>query len=65
MVNSKGLRRGTRYMFSRMFRHHGITPLTKYLTVYKMGDLVDIKVRVHLLGFESVWVAPSAIFVSR
>merc|ERR1712033_116489 len=43
MTNTKGYRRGTRYMFSKKFREHGTIPLTKYLTVYKKGDIVDIK----------------------
>ncbi|XP_065189322.1 large ribosomal subunit protein eL21-like [Sycon ciliatum] len=43
MTNTKGLRRGTRYMFSRKFRTHGQLPLSTYLKVYKVGDIVDIK----------------------
>merc|ERR1712025_493958 len=43
MTNTKGYRRGTRYMFSKKFRQHGTIPLIKYLTVYKKGDIVDIK----------------------
>merc|ERR1712159_618876 len=43
MTNTKGYRRGTRYMFSKKFREHGTIPLNKYLTVYKKGDIVDIK----------------------
>lgn len=43
MTNTKGLRRGTRYMFSKKFRKRGTIPLSKYLTVYKKGDIVDIK----------------------
>merc|ERR1712010_188699 len=43
MGTTKGLRRGTRYMFARDFRKHGPLALTKYLTVYKRGDIVDIK----------------------
>uniref|UniRef100_A0A2K6RQE3 60S ribosomal protein L21 n=1 Tax=Rhinopithecus roxellana TaxID=61622 RepID=A0A2K6RQE3_RHIRO len=35
MMNTKGKRRGTRYMFSRPFRKHGVVPLK--------GDIVDIK----------------------
>lgn len=44
MTNPKGYRRGTRYMFSRPFRRHGVTGLARYLKVYKVGDYVDIKV---------------------
>ncbi|KFD57522.1 hypothetical protein M514_01625 [Trichuris suis] len=43
MVNTKGYRRGTRYLFARPFRKHGTEPLTTFLRVYKMGDIVDIK----------------------
>jgi len=43
MTNPKGYRRGTRYMFSKKFRHRGTIGLTRYLTVYKKGDIVDIK----------------------
>uniref|UniRef100_A0A2K5HEZ8 60S ribosomal protein L21 n=1 Tax=Colobus angolensis palliatus TaxID=336983 RepID=A0A2K5HEZ8_COLAP len=35
MSNTKGKRRGTRYMFSRPFRKHGVAPLK--------GDVEDIK----------------------
>ncbi|KAL3879554.1 hypothetical protein ACJMK2_031848 [Sinanodonta woodiana] len=43
MTNTKGYRRGTRYMFSRRFRKHGVIPLSTYMKVYKRGDTVDIK----------------------
>ncbi|KIH53969.1 ribosomal protein L21e [Ancylostoma duodenale] len=43
MTNSKGLRRGTRYMFARDFRKHGIEHLSTYYRIYKRGDIVDIK----------------------
>lgn len=43
MVNTKGYRRGTRYLFARKFRRHGVEPLSTFLRVYKRGDLVDIK----------------------
>uniref|UniRef100_A0A0B6XY67 Large ribosomal subunit protein eL21 n=1 Tax=Arion vulgaris TaxID=1028688 RepID=A0A0B6XY67_9EUPU len=42
MVNPKGYRRGTRYMFSRRFRNKGVTKLSRYMAVYKRGDIVDI-----------------------
>ena len=45
MTNTKGYRRGTRYMFSRDFRKKGTIPLSTYMKVYKRGDLVHIKVR--------------------
>nr|CAG4650587.1 EOG090X0GT4 [Sida crystallina] len=43
MVNSKGYRRGTRHLFSRKFRKHGVEPLSTFLRVYKKNDIVDIK----------------------
>lgn len=45
MTNTTGKRRGTRYMFSRGYKKHGVTGLAKYLKVYKVGDYVDVKVR--------------------
>ncbi|EPQ11526.1 60S ribosomal protein L21 [Myotis brandtii] len=45
MTNTKGKRRGTRYMFSRPFRKHGVVPLATYMRIYKKGDIVDIKIR--------------------
>lgn len=43
MTNTKGYRRGTRYLFSRDFRRRGVEHLSTYLRVYKRGDLVNIK----------------------
>lgn len=43
MTNTKGYRRGTRYLFSKKFRKHGVEHLSTYLRVYKRGDLVNIK----------------------
>merc|ERR1711915_358460 len=43
MTNPKGTRRGTRYMFARAFKKNGVEPLTTFLRVYKVGDLVDWK----------------------
>lgn len=43
MTNTKGYRRGTRSLFSRSFRKHGVEPLTTYLRTYKRGDRVIIK----------------------
>uniref|UniRef100_A0A8C5ZFR2 Large ribosomal subunit protein eL21 n=2 Tax=Marmota TaxID=9992 RepID=A0A8C5ZFR2_MARMA len=40
---TNGKRRGTRYMFSRPFRKHGVIPLATYMQIYKKGDIVDIK----------------------
>jgi ribosomal protein L21E len=49
MTNTKGYRRGTRYLFSRAFRQRGVIPLSTYMRVYKRGDIVDIKVSVRRL----------------
>lgn len=46
MTNTKGYRRGTRYMFSRKFRKHGPIALSTYMKVYKRGDIVDVKVSI-------------------
>ncbi|CAG2122065.1 unnamed protein product, partial [Medioppia subpectinata] len=43
MTNPKGIRRGTRYMFARKFKRHGVEHLSTFLKVYKRGDIVDIK----------------------
>ncbi|XP_072433409.1 large ribosomal subunit protein eL21 [Chiloscyllium punctatum] len=43
MTNTRGKRRGTRYMFARPFRKHGPVPLSTYFRIYKKGDIVDIK----------------------
>jgi len=43
MVNSKGYRRGTRYLFRRPFRKHGPIHLSTYMNVYKRGQHVHIK----------------------
>jgi len=44
MTNPKGYRRGTRDLFSRPFGKKGTIPLGTYMKVYKVGDIVDIKV---------------------
>lgn len=44
MTNPKGYRRGTRDLFSRRFGKKGTIPLGTYMKVYKVGDIVDIKV---------------------
>ena len=48
MTNPKGIRRGTRDMFSRPFRKKGVIPLSTYMICYKRGDIVDIKVGIWL-----------------
>eukprot|EP00611_Tribonema_gayanum_P006995 TRINITY_DN1632_c0_g2_i1.p2 TRINITY_DN1632_c0_g2~~TRINITY_DN1632_c0_g2_i1.p2 ORF type:complete len:161 (+),score=61.54 TRINITY_DN1632_c0_g2_i1:67-549(+) len=44
MPHSYGYRGRTRQMFARGFRKSGYTPLSTYMTNYKLGDYVDIKV---------------------
>merc|ERR1719453_856381 len=44
MVNSHGLRSGTRKLFAKDFRTNGPEHLSTYLTTYKVGDYVDVKV---------------------
>ena len=45
MVNPNGYRRGTRDMFSRAYKKKGVEHLSTYLKTYKLGDIIDIKVR--------------------
>lgn len=49
MTNPKGYRRGTRDMFSRAYKTNGVQHLSTYLKTYKMGETVDIKVRLTFL----------------
>merc|ERR1712216_62423 len=41
---ARGVRRNTRDMFSKGFGNHGLPSMKTYLTQYKVGDFVDIKV---------------------
>mmetsp|Transcript_12823 Transcript_12823/g.19695 ORF Transcript_12823/g.19695 Transcript_12823/m.19695 type:complete len:162 (+) Transcript_12823:74-559(+) len=43
MPHSFGKRARTRDLFSKPFRQHGSIKMSNYLTVYKVGDIVDIK----------------------
>ncbi|CCE72741.1 Piso0_000335 [Millerozyma farinosa CBS 7064] len=43
MAKTHGYRSGTRYLFQRDFKKHGIIPLSTYLKTYRVGDIVDIK----------------------
>ena len=43
MPHSYGRKARTRDMFAKPFRAQGNPALTKYLTTYKVGDIVDIK----------------------
>mmetsp|Transcript_107091 Transcript_107091/g.160094 ORF Transcript_107091/g.160094 Transcript_107091/m.160094 type:complete len:162 (-) Transcript_107091:78-563(-) len=42
MPRSNGYRCNTRDLFSRPFRKHGMPSLQTYLTVYRVGDYVDV-----------------------
>lgn len=44
MPHSYGYRARTRHLFARDFRKHGPVKLSTYMTTYKVGDYVDIKV---------------------
>ena len=44
MTNSKGYRAGTRSKFAKPFRKHGSIQMSNYLTKFKRGEFVDIKV---------------------
>lgn len=44
MSAGHGLRSRTRDMFARPFRKKGHIALSTYLTIYKIGDYVDVKV---------------------
>lgn len=43
-LKSYGPRAGTRRVFARKFRKHGLSGTTKVLHQYKLGDFVHIKV---------------------
>lgn len=44
MTHSYGLKRKTRYKFKKGFKQHGAIHISKTLTAYKIGDIVDIVV---------------------
>ncbi len=44
MPHSFGYRARTRKVFARPFRQHGQIPMTPYLTTFKVGEYVDIRV---------------------
>nr|KAF6370412.1 ribosomal protein L21 [Myotis myotis] len=55
MTNTKGKRRGTRYMFSRPFRKHGVVPLATYMRIYNVtqhavGIIVNKQVKGKILA---------------
>ncbi|EKX37159.1 large subunit ribosomal protein L21e, cytoplasmic [Guillardia theta CCMP2712] len=41
---ARGVRRNTRDMFQKAFGEKGLPSMSTYLTTYKLGDFVDIKV---------------------
>eukprot|EP00758_Cryptobia_borreli_P002700 Tbor_TRINITY_DN3222_c0_g1::TRINITY_DN3222_c0_g1_i1::g.23748::m.23748/K02889/RP-L21e, RPL21; large subunit ribosomal protein L21e len=42
MVHSYGLKSGTRHLFAKKFRKHGMPPVSTVLTTYKVGEYVDV-----------------------
>lgn len=44
MGHSEGLRHGTRYLFRRKFRKHGMPAPSHALRTFRIGDIVDIRV---------------------
>ena len=56
MTNPKGVRRGTRDMFSRKFKTKGVEHLSTYLRVYKVGDYVDLKVILIIKYFSIIFL---------
>lgn len=43
MPHSFGKRARTRNLFAQPFRRHGPVSLSKYMTTYKVGEIVDVK----------------------
>ena len=60
MPAGHGTRARTRDSFSRGFRQKGYIPLSTYLTNYRLGDYVDIKVNsaVQKVGFQQQLPSP-------
>jgi large subunit ribosomal protein L21e len=42
MVHSYGYKSGTRHLFQKKFRKHGMPNVSRLLTSYKVGDYVDV-----------------------
>ncbi|KAH8613931.1 putative Ribosomal protein L21e [Trypanosoma vivax] len=42
MVHSHGYKCGTRHLFAKKFRKHGVPSVSTILTNYKVGDYVDV-----------------------
>lgn len=43
-MRSHGFRRGTRTLFTKRFRHHGMPHVAKILEQFRVGDYVDCKI---------------------
>lgn len=63
MPAGHGTRARTRDSFSRGFRQKGYIPLSTYLTNYRLGDYVDIKVNsaVQKVGSQQQLCMPQAV----
>ncbi len=63
MPAGHGTRARTRDSFSRGFRQKGYIPLSTYLTNYRLGDYVDIKVNsaVQKVGPQQQLCMPQAV----
>ena len=44
MAHTEGIRHGTRYVFARKFRKHGMPAPSLSLRTFRIGDIVEIKV---------------------
>ena len=42
MVHSYGYKSGTRHLFQKKFRKHGMPPVSTILSTFKVGDYVDV-----------------------
>lgn len=42
MVHSHGYKCGTRHLFAKKFRKHGIPPVSTILSTFKVGEYVDV-----------------------
>ena len=42
MVHSYGYKSGTRHLFQKQFRKHGMPNVSRLLTTFKVGDYVDV-----------------------
>ncbi len=67
MPAGHGTRARTRDSFSRGFRQKGYIPLSTYLTNYRLGDYVDIKVNsaVQKVGAQQQLCMPQAVTIPQ